>query len=178
MAATRMSRNMNDGKPLQRSGSKADAIRRGTLRISGPIPVLSDLEDELPPTDRSAVSSRVHEAVTEKRSQLLRDATAEQSTVSDAASQNEHLQDGQAYSLSTGHNSVRVSPKSDAKTEPSRKVKGGSLRAAVRRLFGRKSKPTQLSPVRHRHGYHRSVSAFPAIDLYPLFLTKVRTPAV
>ncbi|KAI9693621.1 MAG: hypothetical protein M1822_002892 [Bathelium mastoideum] len=157
MAATRTSASFGDEKPLQRSSSKVDAIRRGTLRISGPLPLLSDLEDELPPADRSAVSSRVHEAVTEKRTQLLRDSAAEQPLMSDTASQNEQAQDsaerrrherssavlrdtrfsngnastfGPPFSINTDRSSVRESPKSDAKTGSGRKAKGGSLRAA------------------------------------------------
>lgn len=185
MADIRLSKVLGDEKPLQRSSSKVDAIRRGNLRISGPIPVQPDVEDEDPQPDRSVVSLRVHEAVTEKRSQLLRDASTDQPIIQDTASQDERARDsvgplqtersssamkdtrfsngyastfGQPYSINTERNSVRTSPKSDARIESRRKTKGGSFRAAVRRLFGRKSKPSQPSPV--RHGYHRSVSYY------------------
>ena len=198
MADTRSSRVFGDEKTLQRSSSKADAIRRGNLRISGPIPVQPDIEDEDPAPNRSVVSLRVHEAVTGKRSQLLRDASAERSINPDTASQDERVQSsvgplqpersstvlkdtrfsngyastfGPPYSINTERNSVRTSPRSEAKTESRRKAKGSSFRAAVRRLFGRKSKPVQPSPA--RHGYHRSVGR--CMDLLVChFLTESR----
>ncbi|KAF2239288.1 hypothetical protein EV356DRAFT_515495 [Viridothelium virens] len=182
MAAARASRVFGDEKPLQRSSSKADAIRRGTLRISGPISTDTDFEEDGQTPDRSSVSLRVHEAITEKRSQLLRDASPEVTTAPDVEGQNQQAADSlepprqrdqnsvalrdttysngyastysHPYSMNTDPNSVRVSPKDDAKTDSGRKAKGGSFRAAVRRLFGRKPKPVQSTPT--RHGYHRS----------------------
>ncbi|KAL9095576.1 MAG: hypothetical protein Q9165_002008 [Trypethelium subeluteriae] len=182
MAAARTSRVFNDEKPLQRSSSKVDAIRRGTLRISGPISTDTEIEDDVLAPDRSSVSLRIHEAVTEKRSQLLRDASPEPATASDVEGQNQQAADSlepprqrdrnsvalrdttysngyastysHPYSMSADLNSVRVSPKDDAKRGSGRKAKGGSFRAAVRRLFGRKPKPVQSTPT--RHGYHRS----------------------
>ena len=186
MAAARLSAVLGDEKPPQRSSSKADAIRRGRLRISGPILVQSDVEDTIPPADRNVVSMRVHEAVAERRSNLLRDANVEQPIAQDSANQNEQAHEsaelsqygrssaaerypsfpngristyGHPYSMNLEPSSVRTSPKSDVKTEPRRKAKPGPLRAAVRRLFGRKSKTVQSepAPASVRHGYHRSV---------------------
>ncbi|KAI9714478.1 MAG: hypothetical protein M1820_000439 [Bogoriella megaspora] len=186
MATARLSNTAHEEKVLQRSSSKAEAIRRGTIRISGPIPLQSEIEDEALAPDRSVVSLRVHEAVTEKRSQLLRDASGENMSGTDPTIQSGEERNsvpplrhersptatrdlipsngyassyGHPYSMYTERNSmIRTSPKSDIKSELREEPRRKAKGGSFRNAVRKLfgRKPKVIEPSQPRHGYHRS----------------------
>ncbi|KAI9760238.1 MAG: hypothetical protein M1840_002581 [Geoglossum simile] len=158
------SKSNTNGK-LETSPSRAAAIRRGEIQISGPIPITDDYDGE-PAGSRSTVTTfRTRSEISQRRVQLSREGSPTEATADHAHSETdlghrssrnqlqpspldhtlaeEPVEGGLSYQApgpshgGDGHYFLRSKRRVSDAEKPWRK--GGRLRVALRRLFGKKS---------------------------------------
>ena len=165
---------------LERSGSKAEAIRRGDLKISGPIPLTEEEEQDL--AKRNIDPTPQLTDSTSTRNLLLKrsinagshntDPVETTSELQESPSRLRHkrsstgirdlseMQRHTSLDLLASHNSpspFASTSDSSAKMTPKKRRRSG-LRNVFRKIFGRRSKEEVKRDSTQKHGYHHSVS--------------------
>ena len=174
-----------DSSQLHRSSLKAQAIRRGDIKISTPKPLTGSeattLVHRFP--DAFPTSERVEEECERLRISTASDADGQavQGDISRVVPSAEYLRirhrgpsmDMRAVSEADGYQSLQAPavpfhngmphnslPNGRIEDPPAKRRKTNSFRAVLKRMFGRKSReekpPSQRTSV--SHNYHRSVS--------------------
>ncbi|OCK84973.1 hypothetical protein K432DRAFT_400631 [Lepidopterella palustris CBS 459.81] len=162
---------------LERSSWKAEAIRRGELKISGPIPLTEEEENELAKRNTDPLPQPSGLSSTQQSLKHTRSVNAGNHHVDKGKTKAEELQESpprlRHKRSSTGiremselqrHTSpdLPISYSSPSPFEspsdnmvPKKRRKSG-LRNVFRKMFGRRSKDAIKRDSAQRHGYHRS----------------------
>ncbi|OCL01965.1 hypothetical protein AOQ84DRAFT_383163 [Glonium stellatum] len=166
------------GGQLERSSWKAEAIRRGDLKISGPIPLTGDGGQELAKRNTDPTPQRTNSTSTQNILQKKNDNAGSHNT--DPAETTSELQENPpklrhkrsssgirdlsemqrntSADPSTSYNSpspFASASDSSAKMAPKKK-RTSSLRNVFRKMFGRKTKEEAKQDTTQKHGYHHS----------------------
>lgn len=163
---------------LERSSSKAEAIRRGDLKISGPIPLTEEEEQDLAKRNTDPTPQRTDSTST--RNLLHKKSINAGSHNTDPVETTSELQESppglrhkrsstgirdlsemqrhSSLDLLASHNSpspFASASDSSAKMTPKKKRSSG-LRNVFRKIFGRRSKEEVKRDSAQKHGYHHS----------------------
>lgn len=163
---------------LERSSSKAEAIRRGDLKISGPIPLTGEEEQDLAKRNTDAIPQRTDSTST--RNLLHKESINARSHNADPVETTSELQESHpglrhkrsstgirdlseiqrhtSLDLLASHNSpspFASASDNSAKMTPKKKRRSG-LRNVFRKIFGKRSKEEVKRDSAQKHGYHHS----------------------
>lgn len=181
---------------LERSSSKAEAIRRGDLKISGPIPLTEEEEQDLAKRNTDPTPQRTDSTST--RNLLHKKSINAGSHNTDPVETTSELQESPpglrhkrsstgirdlremqrhtSLDLLASHNSpspFASASDGSAKMTPKKKRSSG-LRNVFRKIFGRRSKEEVKRDSAQKHGYHHSVSWPVSGLIYPLTTYRIR----
>lgn len=179
---------------LERSSSKAEAIRRGDLKISGPIPLTEEEEQDLSkrnadPTPQRTDSTSTRNLLHKKSINAGSHNTDPVETTSELQESPPRLRHKRSSSgirdlsemqrhtsldLLASHNSPSpFASASDSSAKMTPKKRSG-LRNVFRKIFGKRSKEEVKRDSSQKHGYHHSVSWPVSGPIYPLTTYRIR----
>ena len=180
---------------LERSSSKAEAIRRGDLKISGPIPLTGEEEQDLAKRNTDSTPQRTDSTST--RNLLHKKSINAGSHNADPVETTSELQESPSglrhkrsstgildlseiqrhtsLDLLASHNSPSpFASASDSSAKMIPKKKRSGLRNVFRKIFGKRSKEEVKRDSAQKHGYHHSVSWPVSGLIYPLTTYRIR----